>query len=94
MLPVRLTTTGANFRQQLNLYDNPELLGARIAVQGKIETYFRINGIKNLDSFILLDDIEDPDNPDNPDNPENPDNPDTLQDPAIDSTPQPVTSGR
>lgn len=84
-------------REELNLYDNPELLGCAIVIEGAVATYFGTKGIKKMEYYSLLDGNDTPDNPDNPDNPDkpdNPDNPDTLPDlPIIDDNPD-VIDGR
>lgn len=84
-------------REELNLYDNPELLGCAIVIEGAVATYFGTKGIKKMEYYSLLDGNDTPDNPDNPDKPDNPDNPDTsdtLPDlPIIDDNPD-VIDGR
>lgn len=90
-------------REELNLYDNPELLGCAIVIEGAVATYFGTKGIKKMEYYRLLDGNDTPDNPDNPDNPDkpdnpdnpdNPDDPDTLPDlPIIDDNPD-VIDGR
>lgn len=84
-------------REELNLYDNPELLGCAIVIEGAVATYFGTKGIKKMEYYSLLDGNDTPDNPDNPDKPDSPDNPDapdTLPDlPIIDDNPD-VIDGR
>lgn len=85
-------------REELNLYDNPELLGCAIVIEGAVATYFGTKGIKKMEYYSLLGNDEEnpdtPDTPDNPDNPDNPDDPDTLPDlPIIDDNPD-VIDGR
>lgn len=82
-------------REELNLYDNPELLGCAIVIEGAVATYFGTKGIKKMEYYSLLgNDEENPDNPDKPDKPDNPDDPDTLPDlPIIDDNPD-VIDGR
>lgn len=84
-------------REELNLYDNPELLGCAIVIEGAVATYFGTKGIKKMEYYSLLDGNDTPDNPDNPDkpdSPDNPDDPDTLPDlPIIDDNPD-VIDGR
>ena len=84
-------------REELNLYDNPELLGCAIVIEGAVATYFGTKGIKKMEYYSLLDGNDTPDNPDKPDkpdNPDNPDDPDTLPDlPIIDDNPD-VIDGR
>ncbi len=87
-------------REELNLYDNPELLGCAIVIEGAVATYFGTKGIKKMEYYSLLDGNDTPDNPDNPDNPDKPDKPDTpdtsdtLPDlPIIDDNPD-VIDGR
>ena len=85
-------------REELNLYDNPELLGRAIVIEGAVATYFGTKGIKKMEYYSLLgNDEENPDNPDNPEDPDNPDTPeknDSLPDlPTIDDNPD-VIDGR
>lgn len=84
-------------REELNLYDNPELLGCAIVIEGAVATYFGTKGIKKMEYYSLLDGNDTPDNPDNPDkpdDPDDPDDPDTLPDlPIIDDNPD-VIDGR
>ena len=81
-------------REELNLYDNPELLGCAIVIEGAVATYFGTKGIKKMEYYSLLDGNDTPDNPDNPDKPDNPDTSDTLPDlPIIDDNPD-VIDGR
>lgn len=84
-------------REELNLYDNPELLGCAIVIEGAVATYFGTKGIKKMEYYSLLDGNDNPDNPDNPDkpdDPDDPDDPDTLPDlPIIDDNPD-VIDGR
>ena len=68
-------------REELNLYDNPELLGCAIVIEGAVATYFGTKGIKKMEYYSRLDGNDTPDNPDNPDNPDKPDNPDNPDDP-------------
>lgn len=68
-------------REELNLYDNPELLGCAIVIEGAVATYFGTKGIKKMEYYSLLDGNDTPDNPDNPDNPDKPDNPDNPDNP-------------
>lgn len=53
-LPVELPTTGRNLRGQLNLYDHPEYFNQYIAIQGKLTTYFRVNGLKSPTAFAFI----------------------------------------
>ena len=84
-------------REELNLYDNPELLGCAIVIEGAVATYFGTKGIKKMEYYSLLEGNDTPDNPDKPDKPDNPDtpdDPDTLPDlPIIDDNPD-VIDGR
>ena len=82
-------------REELNLYNNPDLLGRAIVIEGFVATYFGTKGIKKMEYYSLLDGDDAPDNPNNPDNPEppdNPDNPEPPEDPALpDTLPPPPT---
>jgi hypothetical protein len=43
-----------NFREDLNLVDNPQLLGRKICVRGDVvEAYYGIPGIKNMSEYEL-----------------------------------------
>lgn len=53
-LPVELPTTGRNLRGLLNLYDHPEYFNQYIAIQGKLTTYFRVNGLKSPTAFAFI----------------------------------------
>ena len=53
-LPVELPTTGKNLRGLLNLYDHPEYFNQYIAIQGKLTTYFRVNGLKSPTAFAFI----------------------------------------
>ena len=53
-LPVELPTTGKNMRGLLNLYDHPEYFNQYIAIQGKLTTYFRVNGLKSPTAFAFI----------------------------------------
>ena len=53
-LPVELPTTGRNLRGLLNLYDHPEYFNQYIAIQGKLTTYFRVNGLKSTTAFAFI----------------------------------------
>lgn len=51
-LSVQLSS--GNFRNELNLVDNPELLGRKICIKGDIvESYYGIPGIKNITEYEL-----------------------------------------
>lgn len=53
LLPVRLTTTGEDFRLQLNLYDHPEYLYQPITIEGYLDSYFTVNGITKIYSYTF-----------------------------------------
>lgn len=109
VMPIRLTTKGDNLRSMLNLADHPDFYHALICIRGDVDTYFRVNGIKDIVDYDILGDASDyvepddpndpndpsdPDDPDNPDNPDNPDDPDRPTTPGIDTTPETIVSGR
>ena len=54
--PVQLVKD-TKWREQLNLCEHPEWLGAYVAVRGTCDTYFRVAGIKNLTSVKRLADV-------------------------------------
>lgn len=56
--PVRLLN-GSDMRSELNLAEHPEWLGTAIAVEGPLEEYFRVAGIKNVYNWNHID-IETP----------------------------------
>lgn len=95
-MPVMLENTGTYAtRAELNLYDNPDLLGMPIRIEGSIASYFRTNGIKRIISYELLDEIQPPTEPDEPSDPsdpsvpEEPDEPSDPEEPEDPSTPEP-----
>lgn len=51
-IPVELKA-GTNFRQVINIVDNPGNKGKEILVHGQIMSYFSTTGVKNLDEAIL-----------------------------------------
>ncbi|MDE6366584.1 MAG: hypothetical protein K2L33_03270, partial [Muribaculaceae bacterium] len=53
MVPVQLVA-GTDIRQQLNLIDNPDNLGKKVKIEGKLEKYFARPGIKSPSAFQLL----------------------------------------
>lgn len=57
-LPVSLPTktTYEDIRGELNLYDNPHLLGQRIVIEGELVSYFRTIGMKKMEYYALLED--------------------------------------
>lgn len=52
MIPVELPK-GA-IRDALNLIDNPNNWGKLVAIQGNLETYFKVSGLKNARDYIFL----------------------------------------
>ena len=51
-IPVQLSKD-TDPRAKLNLVDNPENLGKLVKVHGTIATYFSVNGVKNLDDYVI-----------------------------------------
>lgn len=54
--PVQLAAN-SEWRTQLNLCEYPEWLGAYVAIRGTCSTYFRVAGIKKLESVERLADV-------------------------------------
>lgn len=52
-------------REELNLVDNPDLLGQHIYLQGTVKKYFGQMGLYPIDTYELIDDTSD-DDPDTP----------------------------
>ena len=105
-IAVKLEKSGKYpFRNELNLYDNPEFLKQKIAIDGWTDKYFGKNGITRIFSYIILknDKIENQENNDdtedgeeNSENEENNNNNDNSQTDsiAIDNNEQLVPDGR
>lgn len=77
-LPVKLSAAGAiSYRDELNLFDHPEYLGARIAIDGWMSQYFKVNGIIGIYDYdwVSASSGEDPDDPTDPEDPDAPDDP-------------------
>lgn len=53
-IAVRLAKS-TNWREELNLYDNPELLHRHIVIEGFLKTYFRRNGLYNVYYYYFTD---------------------------------------
>lgn len=53
-MPIRLKN-GTNERSELNLVDHPENLGKALLVEGCIEEYYRVPGIKNLSDWSWIE---------------------------------------
>lgn len=53
-LPIALPAN-TNVRAELNLKNNPTLIGRRVIVLGKVEAYFQRAGIRMLRAYELLD---------------------------------------
>lgn len=63
-ITVQLSTSGLNFREQLNLFENPEMYKARIAIEGTCDKYMNTIGIRPVDDYIYpLEEGELPENP-------------------------------
>ena len=52
-IPVQLPS-GAEVRTALNLIDNPTMLGAKVAILGKLELYFSIPGLKSPTDYKII----------------------------------------
>ncbi len=66
MLPIQLTTSGANIRSALNLADNPEKHHAKVQITGTLEAYFTVPGLRNPSAFTIIDGGQDPEPPAEP----------------------------
>ena len=51
-VPVQLP--GGDIRTALNLVDNPQNLNKTIMIEGSLEAYFKVAGIKNLTDYKIL----------------------------------------
>lgn len=82
-LPVRLEN-GSEERDDLNLVDNPSLLGQALLVEGVLELYYRVPGIKDVYDWKYIEIIENPQ--------------DTLTEknfyPVVDENPEVIHGGR
>lgn len=65
-VPVELKN-GSTIRSAINLSDNPTSLGRRILLIGSAETYFKVAGLKSLQSYAWLADQETTDDDTNTD---------------------------
>lgn len=54
VFPVALPK-GSAVRDELNLYDHPEYLGTCVGVEGVIEKYFSIMGMKEVEDFYWIE---------------------------------------
>ncbi|WP_223701402.1 DUF6359 domain-containing protein [Sutcliffiella deserti] len=53
ILPVQIPNT--NIRAEMNLVDNPENLHAKVHITGSLETYFSRPGLKNSNTFTIIE---------------------------------------
>ena len=75
-LPVELPSNSTE-RDDLNLYDNPDLYHRRLRIQGDITRYYKVVGIKEVADYFFIDEDEDEnDNEDEDDNEDNNENED------------------
>ena len=51
-IPVQLVS-GSDARSALNLMDNPSNLGKKVSLKGNIDTYFKVNGLKETSEYKL-----------------------------------------
>ena len=65
-LPVELPSNSAE-RDDLNLYDNPDLYHRRLRIQGDITRYYKVVGIKEVADYFFIDEDEDEDEDENED---------------------------
>ena len=73
-IPIKLEKTGKQAtRDQLNLYDHPELLKKRIEIKGKLAQYFSRNGIVRIYYYKVSDNEDVNDNYPNTDSIPTPD---------------------
>ena len=57
IIPVQLPTKDG-IRDALNLYDNPELLNAKVRILGLSTTYFRVKGLKEVEAYYICEEGE------------------------------------
>lgn len=53
-IPVELIK-GRTIRDSLNLVSNPDMFGAKVAICGVLERYFKVAGIKSATAFAVLE---------------------------------------
>ena len=53
-LPVELIK-GRTIRDSLNLVSNPDMFGAKVAIYGVLQRYFKVAGIKSATVFAVLE---------------------------------------
>ena len=73
-IPVQLVS-GSAVRSALNLVDNPGNFGKKVAIQGNIATYFKVNGLKETSAYKFTEgggDTPTPEQPSEPDQPSTP----------------------
>ncbi len=73
-IPVQLVS-GSAVRSALNLVDNPGNLGKKVAIQGNIATYFKVNGLKETSAYKFTDGGNDTPAPEQPSEPDQPSTP-------------------
>lgn len=93
-IPVELRTTG-KVRENLNLVDNPFLIGRQIVVRATCDSYFSCAGLKKVKAYkVLQDESSQPSQPEEPVKPgtePEEENEDTI---AVDDQPQVLPGGR
>ena len=100
VFPVKLETS-SSIRAALNLFAYPENLHRRISIEGKVENYFSVKGIKKVYGFVWESDVPVPDPDDDghgtepQPNPEPDVEPDpSVPTPGISDTPTDIPEGR
>lgn len=81
-IPIQLVKNSAA-RSELNLADNPSMLGKQVEVYGTLSTYMSKPAVKNVETYTLLSTEPDPVDPVEPDDPVNPVNPDDPDESSI-----------
>lgn len=90
-MPIRLEK-GSKERQALNMQEHPEILHRIVTIEGVLEEYFGVLGIKNVKAFELGGNAPEP-NPDVPD-PNDGGDSDDKSTPGISQTPEFIPQGR
>lgn len=95
-MPVELGK-GSHLRDDLNLSDNPENLGRRVALYGLVKKYFRVIGLKGAEDYEWMnggDEMEEPEPTPEPDPEPTPDpEPEPEPEPTPDPEPTPEPDG-
>ena len=86
-LPIALPSNSIE-REELNLYDNPELYHCKLRIQGDLSLYYSVVGMRNIYDYFIGDDNTHGDENEEEDNRENNNNQDSV---ATNSKEYPLT---